>query len=145
MEPKYIRFKANQVELAKVHADSLPQEFGVDDVKAGSLVIGTDSTGSYLCLGFLREISRAESTGEIAYKIVDAVEDQIAMTVIFNPRRVSMKGLPRFAARTSASSFVVGTVASCNGYEVVVWHEKGSAEVSVNDIYELMPYFKETK
>ncbi len=139
MEPKYIKFEGNQVNLPEIYRNSEDHVFNEDDIRKGTLVIGTNVDKTYMCLGFLREITRPVNTVETIFEIVNAVKGEGWKTVVVNPRLVKAGSLPFFAARISTSCFVVGQVVSCNGEKAVVVHYDEADRISVNDIYELTP------
>ena len=146
MEKKFIKYKEGQVNLARVYKASTGATFDCNDVRDGTLVIGHVTNGKYLVMGYLRGISRSADNNEILYEVENAIENEPAITFIKNPSRVNELELPCFAAKSpDFIRPVVGRIYKCDGELAVMDIGSGKATVNVNSVYELTPYFKETK
>ena len=145
MEPKFIKYKENQVNLAKLYRVSTGCMFDNTDIEEGTLVVGYYGDGKYLTMGYLCNMTRDTKTGEVIYEVTSAIEDDYTC-VIQNPYRVNTDELPVFAATTPDSvAPVVGRVYRCNGQLAVMDTGFGKVTVNVNSILELTRYFKENK
>lgn len=143
MEKKFIKYKEGQVNLAKILKQSSDCAFNNNDVREGTLIIGHSVNSQCLMMGYLKGIER--NADELVYEAVNAIEGSSDIIFMRNPFRVDVFGLPCFAATSPEfARTIVGKIFKCNGELAVIWD--GSATVvNVNTIYQLTPYFKETK
>lgn len=142
MEQKFIMYKPEQVNLAKLYQVSTGNVFDNNDVQDGTLVIGHWDEGHYLAMGYLRGMTRDNTTGEVFYEIKNAIEGDYTMA-IQAPHRVNTCELPCFAATSPDFPHpVVGRIYKCNGELAVMDIGCGNATVNVNSVLELVPYFK---
>ena len=145
MEKKFIKYRAEQINLVKLYQVSNGNMFDCDDVRDGTLVIGLWGEGKYLAMGYLRGMTRDMDTGEVIYDITNAIEGEYTVAVQA-PHRVNVCELPCFAATSPDFTHpVVGRVFKCNGELAVMDIGCGKATVNVNSVLELVPYFKENK
>ena len=145
MEKKFIKYKQQQVNLARLYRVSTCNMFDNSDVQDGTLVIGQYGDGKYLAMGYLRKMTRDSDTGKVLYEITSAIEDECD-SIVQNPYKVSTVELPFFAAKTIDSDIpVVGRVCKCNGELAIMDTGFGRTTVNVNSVFELVPYFKEDK
>lgn len=145
METKFIQYKEGQINLARLYRASNGDTFNNDDVKDGTLVIGHWNAGQYLGMGYLRGMTRDKDTGEVYYDIINAIEGEV-FSNIQAPHRVNVCELPFFAATDPDLPHpAVGHVFKCNGELAVMDTGYGKVTVNVNSVFELVPYFKETK
>ena len=146
MEKKFIKYKEGQVNLARVYKASTGVTFDCNDVRDGTLVIGHTSLSQCLAMGYLRGIGLNKTTNEVFYEVVNAIEGNEHTIFIRNPCRANELELPCFAA-TSPDFIrpIVGRIYKCDGELAVMDIGSGKATVNVNSVYELTPYFKETK
>lgn len=144
MEQKFIKYKPEQVNLAKLYELSNGCVFDDNDLQDGTLVIGYYCEGKYLAMGYLRSMFR-RNTGEVDYEIVNAIEGEVSSN-IQAPHRVNVCELPFFAATSHDLPHpVVGGIYKCNGELAVMDSGCGKVTVNVNSVLELVPYFKENK
>ena len=145
METKFIKYKPEQVNLARLYRFSEDSGLDESDVRRGTLVIGYSDNGKYLALGYLRGMTQSKDTGNLLYEISNAVEGQEYSTCIEKPYRVDESRLPYVAAVIDTSEKpLIGKVIKCNG-ELAVIYDGSTTVVNVNSIHTLEPYFKETK
>ena len=145
METKFIKYKPEQVNLARLYRFSEDSGLNESDVRMGTLVIGYSDNGKYLALGYLRGITQSKDTGNLLYEISNAVEGQEYSTCIEKPHKVDESRLPYVAAVIDTSEKpIIGKVIKCNG-ELAVIYDGSTRVVNVNSIHTLEPYFKETK
>lgn len=144
MEKKFIKYKPEQVNLAKLYRVSTGSTFDNTDIEEGTLVVGYYGEGQYLTMGYLRSISRDSNTGEALYDISSALECDYTCSVK-NPYRVNTTELPFFAATPDSLAPIVGRIYRCNGELAVMDTGCGRVTVNVNSIFELVPYFKENE
>lgn len=145
MEKKFIKYRAEQINLVKLYQVSNGNTFDSHDVQDGTLVIGYYSDGKYLAMGYLRGMTRDMDTGEVIYDIANAIEGEY-MANVQAPLRVNTRELPCFAATCPGfNNPVVGRVYKCDGELAVMDTGCGKVTVNVNSVFELTPYFKETK
>ena len=145
METKFIKYKPEQVNLARLYRFSEDSGLDESDVRRGTLVIGYSDNGKYLALGYLRGMTQSKDTGNLLYEISNAVEGQEYLTCIEKPYRVDESRLPYVAAVIDTSEKpLIGKVIKCNG-ELAVIYDGSTTVVNVNSIHTLEPYFKETK
>ena len=147
MRQNFIKFRKESVQLTSVFASASGNNFNKDDIADGTLVIGTYGNGKYLAMGWLRGMSRDNTTGKVIYEIVNAVEDEV--TVFINDaKRVDSRSVPLLAAKIIGSNTpAVGRAFACNG-ELAKFDfcdELGIGTASTEFIYRLEPLFKETK
>ena len=143
MEQKFIKYKAGQINLARLYRVSNGDTFDINDVKDGTLVIGHWSAGQYLVMGYLRGITRDANTGEIYYEITNAIEGDYNVA-IQAPVRANVCELPFFAATGQDFTHpAVGRIYKCNGELAVMDTGCGKVTVNVNSVLELVQYFKE--
>ena len=143
MEKKFIKYRAEQINLAKLYQVSTDNMFNCNDVQDGTLVIGYYGEGKYLAMGYLRGMSRDMDTGEVIYDIANAIEGEYTV-VVYAAHKVNTCELPCFAA-TSPEYPVVGHVYKCDGELAVMDTGCGKVTVNVNSVLELVPYFEENK
>ena len=145
METKFIKYKPEQVNLARLYRFSEDSGLDESDVRRGTLVIGYSDNGKYLALGYLRGMTQSKDTGNLLYEISNAVEGQEYSTCIEKPYRVDESRLPYVAAVIDTSEKpIIGKVIKCNG-ELAVIYDGSTRVVNMNSIRTLEPYFKETK
>ena len=145
MEPKFIKYKENQVNLARLYRVSTGCAFDNTDIEEGTLVVGYYGDGKYLTMGYLRNMTRDSKTGEVIYEVTSAIEGDYTC-VVQTPYRVNTVELPFFAAKTPDSvAPIVGRVYRCNGELAAMDTGVGKVMVNVNSILELTPYFKENE
>ena len=145
MEQKFIKYRADQVNLVKLYQVSHGNVLDNNDVQDGTLVIGSYCDGKYLAMGYLRGMTRNHNTGEVVYEITNAIEGEVCDN-IQAPLRVNIYELPCFAATSPDFPHpVVGRIYKCNGELAVMDIGCGKATVNVNSVLELVPYFKENK
>ena len=143
MEQKFIQYKADQVNLAKIYRASTQCILDNTDVQDGTLIIGHSLNAKYLFMGYLRGIGKSPDN-EVVYEIANAIEDEPRITFVRTPYRVNTEELPCFAATTPDFPHpVVGRIYKCNGELAVMDIGCGKATVNVNSVLELVPYFKE--
>ena len=143
MEKKFIKYRAEQINLVKIYQVSSGNMFDNNDVQDGTLVIGYYANGKYLAIGYLRGMTRDNTTGEVIYDITNAIEGEYTVAVQA-PHRVNVCELPCFAATSPEFNHpVVGRVYKCDGELAVMDTGCGKVTVNVNSILELVPYFKE--
>lgn len=143
MEKKFIKYRAEQINLVKLYQVSTGNMFDCNDVQDGTLVIGSYGEGKYLAMGYLRGMTRDNTTGEVIYDITNAIEGEYTVAVQA-PHRVNVCELPCFAATSPEFTYpVVGRVYKCDGELAVMDTGCGKVTVNVNSILELVPYFKE--
>ncbi len=143
MEKKFIKYRAEQINLVKLYQVSTGNMFDCNDVHDGTLVIGYYGEGKYLAMGYLRGMTRDNTTGEVIYDITNAIEGEYTVAVQA-PHRVNICELPYFAATSPEFTYpVVGHVYKCDGELAVMDTGCGKVTVNVNSILELVPYFKE--
>lgn len=145
MEKKFIKYRAEQINLVKLYEVSSGNVFDNSDVQDGTLVIGYWGEGKYLAIGYLHGMTRAMDTGEVIYDITNAIEGEYTVAVQA-PHRVNVYELPCFAATSPEFNHpVVGRVYKCDGELAVMDTGCGKVTVNVNSVLELVPYFKENK
>ena len=145
MEKKFIKYRAEQINLVKLCQVSNGSMFDSNDVREGTLVIGLWGEGKYLAMGYLRGMTRDNTTGEVIYDITNAIEGEYTVAVQ-SPYRVNVFELPCFAATSPDFPHpVVGHVYKCDGELAVMDTGCGKVTVNVNSVLELVPYFKENK
>lgn len=145
MEKKFIKYRAEQINLVKLYQVSTGNMFDCNDVHDGTLVIGYYGEGKYLAMGYLRGMTRDNTTGEVIYDITNAIEGEYTVAVQ-SPHRVNVCELQCFAAKSPEFNHpVVGRVYKCDGELAVMDTGCGKVTVNVNSILELVPYFKENK
>lgn len=145
MEKKFIKYRAEQINLVKLYQVSSGNMFDCNDVQDGTLVIGYYGEGKYLAMGYLRGMTRDMVTDEVIYDITNAIEGEYTVA-IQAPHRVNTCELPCFAATSPDFPHpVVGRIYKCDGELAVMDIGCGKATVNVNSVLELVPYFKEDK
>ena len=145
MEKRFIKYRAEQINLVKLYQVSTGNMFDCNDVQDGTLVIGYYGEGKYLAMGYLRGMTRDMDTGEVIYDITNAIEGEYTVAVKA-PHRVNICELPCFAATSPDFQHpVVGRVYKCDGELAVMDTGCGKVTVNVNSVLELVPYFKENK
>lgn len=145
MEKKFIKYRAEQINLVKLYQVSSGNVLDCNDVQDGTLVIGYWGEGKYLAMGYLRGMTRDVDTGEVIYDITNAIEGEYTVAVQA-PYRVNVCELPCFAATSPDFNHpVVGHVYKCDGELAVMDTGCGKVTVNVNSVLELVPYFKENK
>lgn len=145
MEKKFIKYRAEQINLAKLYKVSDGNMFDCNDVQDGTLVIGYWGEGKYLAMGYLRGMTRDKDTGKVIYDIASAIEGEYTVAVQA-PHRVNTYELPYFAATSPEFDHpVVGHVYKCDGELAIMDTGCGKVTVNVNSVLELAPYFKENK
>lgn len=144
METKFIKYKPEQINLAKLYRLSPTGGLNDKSVRDGTLIIGYSDNGKYLAMGYLRGMARSQETGDILYEIDNAIEGQEYLTRIEKPCTVAVSGLPYFAAIIDSNTSIVGKIIKCNG-ELAVIFDGTETVVNVNTIHQLTPYFRETK
>lgn len=145
MEKKFIKYRAEQINLVKLYQVSTDNMFDCNDVQDGTLVIGYYGEGKYLAMGYLRGMTRDMDTGEVIYDITNAIEGEYTVA-IQAPLRVNVRELPCFAATSPDFPHpIVGHVYKCDGELAVMDTGCGKVTVNVNSVLELVPYFKEDK
>lgn len=145
METKFIKYKPEQINLAKLYQVSTGNMLDCNDVQDGTLVIGYWGEGRYLAMGYLRGMARDKDTGKVIYYITNAIEGDYT-TDIQDPRRVNTCELPCVAATSPEFNYpVVGHVYKCDGKLATMETGCGKVAVNVNSVLELTPYFKENK
>jgi len=145
METKFIKYKPEQVNLAQIYRFASRAKFSNDDVLSGTLVVGYSDNGKYLAMGYLRGMTQSKETGKLLYEIANAIEGQEYSTCIEKPFEVDSSRLPYVAGFTDSSEKpLIGKIIKCNG-ELATIYDGTNTVVNVNNIYQLTPYFKETK
>jgi len=145
MKENFITFKKESVQLASTFTYATGNNFDGEDIEKGTLVVGTFGNGMYIAMGWLREMTQDKETGEVLYKIVNALEDELT-TYIKDARRVVSCSVPVFVARYTANSTpFVGRPIACNGEKSILATEDSTKVVNTEFIYRLEPLFKETK
>ena len=145
MEQKFIKYKLDQMNLAKIYRVSTQCILDITDVQDGTLIIGHSLNAKYLFMGYLRGIEK-NLDNEVVYEIANAIEDEPGITFVRNPYRVNTEELPCLAATSPDFTHpLVGRIFKCNGELAVMDIGCGKATVNVNSVLELVPYFKETK
>ena len=143
MELKYIKYKLDQVNLAKIYRVSTQCILDNTDVQDGTLIIGHSLNAKYLFMGYLRGIGKSPNN-EVVYEIANAIEDEPSITFVRTPYRVNTEELPCLAAMSpDFTRPIVGRIFKCNGELAVMDIGSGKATVNVNSVLELVPYFKE--
>lgn len=143
MKTKFIKYRAEQINLVKLYQVSTGNTFDCNDVHDGTLVIGYWGEGKYLAMGYLRGMTRDMDTGEVIYNIANAIEGEYANDVQA-PHRVNVCELPCFAATSPEFNHpVVGRVYKCDGKLAVMDMGCGKVTVNVNSVLDLVPYFKD--
>ena len=146
METKFIKYKPEQVNLAQIYRFSSGADLTNSDVYGGTLIVGYSDNGRYLAMGYLRGIAQSKETGKLFYEIANAVEGQEYSSCIENPYKVSSDRLPYVVVVTDSSEKpLIGKIIKCNGELAVFYDGSFTTAVNVNNIYQLTPYFKETK
>lgn len=145
METKFIKYKPEQINLAQLYRFSFGADLSNTDVQYGTLIVGYSDNGKYPAMGYLRGIAQSKETGKLIYEIANAIEGQEYSTCIEKPYKVDSDRLPYVAAVIDFSKKpLVGKIVKCNG-ELAVIYNGSDTVVNVNNIYQLTPYFKETK
>ena len=145
MKENFITFKKESVQPANAFAYATVDNFKGEDIKKGTLVVGTFGNGKYIAMGWLRGMTQDKETGEVLYEIVNALEDELT-TCIKDARRVVSCSVPVFVARYTANSTpFVGRPIACNGEKAILATEDITEVVNTEFIYRLEPLFKETK
>ena len=146
METKFIKYKPEAVNLAQLYRISSGAELSNTDVHDGTLIVGYTDNGKYIAMGYLRGMSQNKETGEILYEIANAIEGQEYTTCIEKPYKADYTKLPYVAALSDSSKKpIIGRILKCDGELAVIYDGTGVTTVDVNSIYQITPYFKETK
>ena len=146
MRQNFIKFKKESVRLARVFECASGGHFDTEDIRTGTLVIGSHGEGRLLAMGWLRGMTQDEQTGELLYEIVNAVEGDEYSTCIKGALRVDSKSIPLLAARCiNDPTPVVGRVFACNGDVAKLDLGEETDVASTEFIYRLEPLFKEDK
>lgn len=146
MKDNFIKFKKESVQLARVFACASGDHFDAEDIRSGTLAIGSHGEGKMLAMGWLRGMTQDKQTGELLYEIVNAVEGDEYSTCIKGALRVHSKSIPLLAARCiNDATPVVGRVYACNGDLAKLDLGDETCAASTEFIYRLEPLFKETK
>ena len=146
MKQNFIKFRKESVQLARVFECASGDHFDTEDIRTGTLVIGSHGEGKMIAMGWLRGMTQDKQTGELLYEIVNAVEGDEYSTCIKGALRVSSKSIPLLAARCiSDATPVVGRVFACNGDVVKIDLGEEIGVASTEFIYRLELLFKETK
>ena len=148
MELKFIKYKPEQVNLSQIYRYSNGGTLDENDIRRGTLVIGYADNGKTLAMGYLRNIYRTDTNDRLEYEIVNAVEGMEYLTIIENASKPEFSRLPYMVAFPDSATCIpkVGKVIKCNGKQAIFHDgEQYSASVDVNAIYQITPYFKETK
>lgn len=144
MEKKFIKYKEGQVNLAKVLKASTGCTLDDNDVRDGSLIIGHSINGQSIMMGYLKGIEK--NADEVVYEAVNAIEGSSNIIFIRTPYRANDLELPCFAATSpDFTRPIIGRIYKCDGRLAVMDIGGGKATVNVDSVYELTPYFKETK
>lgn len=146
MEKKFIKYKPEQVNPAKLYQTATGNMFDANDLQDGTLVVGCTREGQFLAMGYLRGMARDNATGKVLYEIENAIEGNEFITCVYAPYRVNVCELPWFAATSPNFTHpLVGSIVKCNGELAVIYDGSKAVVVNVNSIHRLTPYFKETK
>ena len=146
MKQNFIKVRKDSVKLDFAFASASGDNFSNEDIKLGTLVVGSHGEGKLLAMGWLRGMTQDETTGEILYEIVNAVEGDEYSTCIRHAMRVNSKSVPLLAAKcTGDCTPVVGRVFACNGDMAKLDLGDDIGYASTEFIYRLEPLFQETK
>ena len=148
MELKFIKYKPEQVNLAQIYCSSEGGRLDELDVRKGTLVIGYTDNGKTLAMGYLRNIIRSDTNDGLEYEIVNAVEGMEYLTFIENACKPEFAWLPYMVAFPDSATGTpkIGKVIKCNGKQAIFFDGgEYSASFSMDSIYQITPYFKETK
>lgn len=145
METKFIKYKPEQINFARLYRLSSGADLSNTDVRDGTLIIGYYGKGKYFAMGYLRGMTQDKDTGEMLYEIANAIDGEFT-TCVEKPYRADYTGLPYVAAVIDSSKKpLIGKIIMCNGELAVIYDGSSETTVNVNTIHQLTPYFTETK
>ena len=146
MKQNFIKFRKESVQLDSVFASAVADKLSVNDIKVGTLVVGSHGEGKFIAMGWLRGMAQDKNTGEVLYEIVNALEGDEYSTCIKNAMIANAKSVPLLAAKCSGDyAPVVGREIACNGEKAKFDTGDCTEVVSTEFIYRLEPLFQETK
>ena len=143
MKENFITFDISTLSLAEISRCAFGNQFDVDDIKKGVLVTGSYGDGKFTAIGYLRGMRVNDSTGEVVYDIVNAVNGEMSHAVN-NAMRVDPRMMPIVAGRHPGSTPFIGHVCSCNGERTGIAYGDHIEYVDSEFVYHLVPFIKES-
>lgn len=144
MKQNFITFDISTLSLAEISRCANGNRFTAEDIEKGVLVTGTYGDGKFTAIGYLRGMHVNDSTGEVVYDIVNAVNGEFTQEVK-NAMRVDSRMMPIVAGRYPGSTPFIGRVCSCNGEKTGIDYGDCVEYVGSEFVYHLVPFIKETK
>lgn len=143
MKENFITFDISTLSLAEISRCANGNQFTAEDIKKGVLVTGTYGDGKFTAIGYLRGMRVNDSTGEVIYDIVNAVNGEMSHAVS-NAMRVDSRMMPIVAGRYPGSTPFIGRVCSCNGEKTGIVCDDCIEYVDSESVYHLVPFIEET-